>query len=130
MQKELIERWNNRKKEVKKCVIQLIRETNGVFGYKELAKIICEKVCLKYRLYVVDNGDYEGDLFFLFDEMWSDPKSILISYLTYGSCSACDTLENILTDIGSKKINQIIDGIMAIMLHIIQRIKMPFKEVI
>lgn len=46
---------------------------------------------------VIDNGDYQGTLLFLIPEDTYQPSECeyLMTYVNYGSCSGCDTLQYI-----------------------------------
>jgi len=50
------------------------------------------------KITVVDDGEYQGCQLFLipFDTYQPDETEYLMTYQDYGSCSGCDTLQNIL----------------------------------
>ena len=49
------------------------------------------------RVTEIDDGDYQGTLIFLipFDTYQPDASEYLMTYVGYGSCSGCDTLQHI-----------------------------------
>ena len=63
----------------------------GDLNYPYNQGLDCEKIS------VVNNSDYEGTLLFLipFNTYQPDASEYLITYVDYGSCSCCDTLERI-----------------------------------
>lgn len=46
---------------------------------------------------MIDNGDYQGTLLFMipFDTYQPGPCQYFMTYVAYGSCSGCDTLQHI-----------------------------------
>ena len=56
----------------------------------------------------IDNGDYQGTLLFLIPRDTYQPAEYdyLMTYVGYGSCSGCDTLQAI-QDWGEEKLNEI-----------------------
>lgn len=83
-------------------------------NYEYLVKLVVEYVLNQgddeYKwdsehITVVDNGDYQGTLLFLIpsDDYQPDESDYLMTYVGYGSCSGCDTLERIRDD-GEEKL--------------------------
>jgi len=83
------------------------------------------------RITEVDHGDYQGTLLYIVATTGYQPSTYYATKVDYGSCSGCDTLEHIVSDMSwDDECNQIIgdeqlDDIMTLALHIVQ----GFKEI-
>lgn len=75
---------------------------------------------------VIDNGDYQGTLLFItpFDIYQPAEYEYIITFVNYGSCSGCDTLMSIQSDLydgkNSKYYKQGIEDLMTLCLHMVQ----------
>jgi hypothetical protein len=80
---------------------------------------------------VIDNGDYQGTLIFAIPRYTYQPneKEYIITYVDYGSCSACDTLESIRDYDDNSPSPEQVQGYMTLALHILQRFKWLYEEV-
>lgn len=69
--------------------------------YEYLVKLVTRYILgiplLTENIIVVDNGDYQGTLLFLIPRDTYQPSEdeYLMTYVGYGSCSGCDTLQAI-----------------------------------
>ena len=74
---------------------------------------------------MVDNGDYQGTLLFIIPEKIYQPSEdhYLMTYVWYGSCSYCDTMQNILYESNTK-----VEDLMSLALHMIQNMIHPFTH--
>lgn len=69
--------------------------------YEYLVKLVTRYILGKEwdaeNIIVVDNGDYQGTLLFLIPRDTYQPSEdeYLMTYVGYGSCSGCDTLQAI-----------------------------------
>lgn len=101
----------------KEALREALRTTKGLdtCGYKTLVELIVEHILNstpnKYdnknydpgydmlwdeeNITVIDNGDYQGTLLFLIPRRTHQPEccDYFMSYVWYGSCSVCDTLQ-------------------------------------
>lgn len=108
MLKILVQKWDQNKNKLEK----FLREESGLNTccYKDLVKATFENIYNdgtntkydRYKLDVeqiteIDNGDYQGTLLFLipFETYQPSEYDYLMTYVGYGSCSGCDTLQAI-----------------------------------
>lgn len=100
--------WNKNKKYLKETLSTVKMES---LDYKSLVKLTFqtiyndsdikknypyEKLNLN-EISIIDNGDYQGTLLFVipFDTYQPSEYEYLMTYVGYGSCSGCDTLQAI-----------------------------------
>ena len=83
------------------------------------------------RIHEIDDGDYQGTLVYVIASSGYQPDEYWYVKVGYGSCSGCDTLENILSgnwgheneaEAQAWKKNAI-DQLMTLALHIVQGLK-------
>lgn len=77
----------------------------------------------------IDNGDYQGTLIFVIPLQTYQPSETetAVTYVGYGSCSGCDTLQWISSyDYGLPTDEQVRDYMM-LALHLIQQLKWLYK---
>ena len=99
MIKYCLNRWNENHQKLRQ---QLETDTslNGC-DYKYLVELVTKFILGKEwdaeNITVVDNGDYQGTQLFLIPEDTYQPSEseYLMTYVGYGSCSGCDTLQAI-----------------------------------
>lgn len=73
------------------------------------------------KITVIDDGDYQGWLLFLipFDTYQPGPGEYLMTHIGYGSCSGCDTLQAIQSDIQYSEGKQVYsDQVIADFMHL------------
>jgi hypothetical protein len=79
----------------------------------------------------IDNGDYQGTLLYLIPLNIYQPSEneYLMTYVGYGSCSGCDTLQSIQTwgDIKESDKEQMVQDFMSLCLHIVQNTIKPYN---
>ena len=85
------------------------------------------------RITVIDHGHYQGTLLFIIGETGYQPHKYWSVYVSYGSCSSCDTLQAIKSreydlnydnDTVTATITEKgLDDLMTMALHIVQNIK-------
>lgn len=73
------------------------------------------------RIHQIDDGDYQGTLLYLIASSGYQPSVYWYVFVSYGSCSGCDTLESIRDDSADKETQ--IDDLMTLALHIVQGLK-------
>lgn len=99
-------------------------------SYKDILKsvfrlILTDKEWDVDKITVVDDGDYQGTQIFLIPEKTYQPSEseYLITSVSYGSCSVCDTLQAI-HSYGDEKPNEDqVKDYMSLSLHLIQKMK-------
>lgn len=109
MIKYCLEQWDKNRDRLYEYMDTHQEEMNGI-GYSELVKIIVREIlnndCPLYNDYStdniteIDNGDYQGTLLFMIprNTYQPDPHSYILTFVDYGSCCGCDTLERIQSD--------------------------------
>ena len=110
MLKYCLDKWNANKDKLEAH----LRKDEKIYGcdYKYLVKLVVDIIlneaksedeyCYDYRwdsakITEIDNGDYQGTLLFLIpaDAYQPSEHEYLMTYVGYGSCSGCDTLQHI-----------------------------------
>lgn len=75
------------------------------------------------RIHQIDDGDYQGTLVFVIGAQGYQPSDYWFVKVGYGSCSGCDTLEDLRGYSGEKPDDDQIDGYMSLALHVVQGLK-------
>ena len=76
------------------------------------------------NFYEVKIGDYSGENVYIIADSHYIPSKVIITNISYGSCSACDTLLGIIGYNDEDTLDESgIDGIMQILLHLLQHCK-------
>lgn len=131
MEKKFINKWNINKDKLKKYFEQTDQSEYSKSYESLLEKVISivfndENRDFETNIQTIDYGHYQGTLILCFTEDDYQP-SINDTYYTsvyYGSCSGCDTLQEIRymseEDLANE---QQISGYMTLCLHMVQKIK-------
>lgn len=108
MLKYCLKKWDKNNDLLRKK-LESDKELNSC-GYEYLVKLVVDIIlngdekdaysCDSFdssRINKIDNGDYQGTLIFLIPTKEYQPSesSYLMTFVGYGSCSACDTLQAI-----------------------------------
>lgn len=82
------------------------------------------------RITIVDNGDYQGTLLFIIPQKTYQPQEFeyLITYVDYGSCSGCDTLQSIQLFSGDKPTDSQLKDYMTLCKDLVCNMVKPFKS--
>ena len=130
MIKEFVERWELNKHKLEKHLTE--NEISTYDSYKELFELLLNLVINDENDYSkfgniveLNDGDYQGTYIFIANKETYQPDAndYITSYVSYGSCSGCDTLLNI-TGYSSKLPNKNqVDDLMTLCLHMLQRCK-------
>lgn len=88
------------------------------------------------RIHEIDDGDYQGTLLYVIGASSCQPSDYWYVKVSYGSCSACDTLQAITSgewacDTDEEKAawkKETVDKLMTLALHIVQRLKKMGEE--
>lgn len=75
------------------------------------------------RIHQIDDGDYQGTLVFVIAAYGHQPADYWYCRISYGSCSGCDTLEQIRCYDDGKPIEYQVKQYMTLALHVVQRLK-------
>lgn len=106
MLKIILEKWEQNKDKLKQvfetqngfnnCQYKDIVKTTFSIIYNDGAKYSSEQLDID-NITEIDNGDYQGTLLYLipFDTYQPSAGEYLMTYVGYGSCSGCDTLQAI-----------------------------------
>jgi hypothetical protein len=107
MLKFCVEQWDKNKGKLEQDIINNLKEYND-YSYKELIKKVVALVINdkdsdygddwdSEHITEIDNGDYQGTLLYMIPLKTYQPAEYdyLMTYVGYGSCSGCDTLQAI-----------------------------------
>lgn len=76
------------------------------------------------RIHCIDDGDYQGTLLFVIAANNYQPSKYWAVYVSYGSCSGCDTLQAISDySYGEPPTEEQLNDYMTLALHILQGLK-------
>lgn len=74
------------------------------------------------RIHEIDDGDYQGTLVYIIGAKGYQPSDYWSVFVSYGSCSGCDTLQSVLYDNTDGSDEQVAEYMM-LALHIVQGMK-------
>lgn len=140
MLKIILEKWDKNKDKLRE-VFQTQKGFNDC-NYKDIVKKTFEiiyndgedyssdKLDIE-NLTQIDNGDYQGTLLYLipFDTYQPSECEYLMTYVGYGSCSGCDTLQHIQCygDYGDYLTTRQVDDFMQLAKDILQNTIKPYN---
>ena len=75
------------------------------------------------RIHQIDDGDYQGTLVYVIGETGYQPSTYWYVRIGYGSCSGCDTFQEIQDYRSGPLTPQQVEDYMTLMLHIVQGLK-------
>lgn len=128
MLKYCVEQWEKNKENLRE-VLKQFDFSNEEMDYKVLMSLVITHILEdkwdSKNFTMVDDGDYQGTLLFIIPEKIYQPTEgdYLMTYVWYGSCSYCDTMQNILYESNTK-----VEDLMNLALHMIQRMIHPFAH--
>ena len=111
MIKYALRKWDAGRDTLRRIISQTRKEERSWWGYIDIVKMVCRCI-LNVNLIegdpvinvdiitMIDNGGYQGTLLFILP-FYADPPSesdYLMTFVDYGSCSGCDTLQSIQSD--------------------------------
>ena len=128
----IINKWDAIRERLRKYYeehISVYRECDYVDVVKTVVKVIVKDKYTSYNyenITVVGDGNWQGTQLFIIPEniYQPGPEEYLVTYEYYGSCSGCDTLMAIQVESGE----ELVDGLMTMSLHLIQKMKFIYKE--
>lgn len=80
------------------------------------------------RIHTIDDGDYQGILLYIIGEKNYQPNTYWYVKVGYGSCSGCDTLQDIQGFSNGLPTPQQVADYMTLALHIVQGLKRMGEE--
>ena len=103
--------------------------------YKDLVKLTVmfilndENEWGEHKIKEIDDGDYQGTLLYLIPKDTYQPNSseYLMTFVEYGSCSACDTLQTIQCYLDIRSRNKSIDDLMNLCKDLICNMIKPYN---
>lgn len=75
------------------------------------------------RIHTIDDGDYQGTLLFVIAAKGYQPSDYWAVFVSYGSCSGCDTLQAIRDYENDTPTEDQVSQYMTLALHIVQGLK-------
>lgn len=133
MIKEFCEAWEVNKDRLRNYIST--HKQGEYDSYENLVKILfqeCVNPYCKLLLYcadfnfddltTIDNGEYQGTLIFLIPTNTYDPSvtEYVFTYVNYGSCSGCDTLQGIHRYESGYPTEGQVNDYMELLLHLLQ----------
>lgn len=139
MTKFCLNQWNKNKDKLRAVFKTEIQW--DTCSYKDLIVAVVENVLNNdnpseqwdaTRIHEIDDGDYQGTLLYLIPMITYQPAEYeyLITFVEYGSCNVCDTLQNIqsLGEYSAKTLNEEqVELYMTLCKEILANIKKPFN---
>lgn len=128
MEQELVARFDAKREEVRGNLRKLLIDKNWI-NYIDIVKVVIEAVHDGYgspnpeNIHEIDDGDYQGTLLFVIPSDNYQPYIYWYVKVDYGSCSGCDTLMAILEGDFGNTIDEKVNSLFTLALHIIQGLK-------
>ena len=117
MMRIIRDRWADNKEELRR-VLKEKYEKNNCYSYDDIVKVAFETIFnhvdgLKLdlgKLVSIDNGDYQGTILYIipFNVYQPTEYQYFMTYIYYGSCSVCDTLQGIMDESGNEQIDDLL----------------------
>ena len=143
MIKFCVEKWDKNKEELEADILfnleyylecnylELVQKVvHFIFNDGEESEIYTDKYNVE-KITEIDNGDYQGTLLYLIPSDTYQPASYdyLLTYVEYGSCSGCDTLQNAQSGVryGEGNVQEVVSDFMTLCLHLVQNTIKPYN---
>ena len=143
MIKYALKKWDKNKDVLRNAIQQTEKDKRSAWDYNDIVKLVCryifnENVTDKdpkiniEGITMIDNGGYQGTLLFMmpFDTYQPAEYEYLMTYVGYGSCSGCDTLQRIQLDelyYNVESDDDLIDSYMALCRDIVSNTIRPYN---
>ena len=143
MIKYALKKWNENKDVLRNAIQQAEKDKRGAWDYNDIVKLVCRYIFNENTtdkdpkiniegITMIDNGGYQGTLLFMmpFDTYQPAEYEYLMTYVGYGSCSGCDTLQRIQLDEMYYNVNStddLIDSYMALCKDIVSNTIRPYN---
>lgn len=108
MIKYALRKWDAGKDTLRRIIRQTEERERYHWSYTDIVKMVCRCIFNVNmidgdptidvdNITMIDNGDYQGTLLFMlpFDTYQPSESEYLMTFVGYGSCSGCDTLQRI-----------------------------------
>jgi hypothetical protein len=121
---KFVQIWDQRKNEIEEYF-----KNNHPSGYEDIVKQVIKILNNDYgdpnheKIHTIDDGDYQGTLLFIIPENNYQPSRYWSVYVSYGSCSGCDTLQSIQDYDDGPPTESQTKGYMTLALHVLQELK-------
>lgn len=129
MEQELVTRFDSKREEIRGNLCNLLINSNHYIDYIDIVKVVIEAIHHGYgtpdpeHIHEIDDGDYQGTLLFVIPADGYHPYDYWCVKVGYGSCSGCDTLMAILDGDYGDTIDEKVDSLFTLALHIVQELK-------
>lgn len=132
MLKEYLKNWETKKNNLEDHI--RTHELHEYASYEDLVKLVVQHIInedaktssdryVTDEITVIDDGDYQGTLIIILhrDVYQPSPGDYIYTSVSYGSCSCCDTLMNILDyDYYKLPDDEQVSDLMTLCLHLFQ----------
>lgn len=120
MIQEFVDRFMNKREELK-AIFKLEHPDH----YTDLVKSVVSILDLDpERITTIDYGDHQGTILYIITTKEYQPNKFWYVRVSYGSCSACDTLQAIREpNYKNPPIAEQVEGYMNLALHVVQEIR-------
>ena len=111
MIKYALRKWDAGRDTLRRIISQTRKEERYYWNYIDIVKMVCRTILNVNmiegdpeidvdKITMIDNGDYQGTLLFMLPFCTYQPSEsdYLMTFVNYGSCSGCDTLQGIQSD--------------------------------
>ena len=143
MIKYALKKWDKNKDVLRNAIQQTEKDKRSVWNYNDIVKLVCRYIFNENAtdkdpkiniggITMIDNGCYQGTLLFMmpFDTYQPAEYEYLMTYVGYGSCSGCDTLQRIQLDEMYYNVNSnddLIDSYMALCKDLVSNTIRPYN---
>ena len=143
MIKYALKKWDKNKDALRNAIQQTEKDKRSTWDYNDIVKLVCHYIFNENTtdkdpkiniegITMIDNGGYQGTLLFMmpFDTYQPMEYEYLMTYVGYGSCSGCDTLQRIQLDELYYNVNStddLIDSYMALCKDIVSNTIRPYN---
>lgn len=111
MIKYSLRKWDAGRDTLRRIISQTEKAERYYWNYIDIVKMVCRTILNVNmiegdpeidvdKITMIDNGDYQGTLLFMLPFCTYQPSEsdYLMTFVNYGSCSGCDTLQKIQSD--------------------------------
>lgn len=143
MIKYALKKWDKNKDALRNAIQQTEKDKRSTWDYNDIVKLVCRYIFNENvsdedpminvdGITMIDNGDYQGTLIFMlpFDTDQPAEYEYLMTYVGYGSCSGCDTLQRIQLDelyYNVESDDDLIDSYMALCKDLVSNTIRPYN---
>ena len=142
MIKYALKKWDKNKDALRNAIQQTEKYKRCFWDYNDIVKLVCRYIFNENvsdedpminvdGITMIDNGDYQGTLIFMlpFDTDQPAEYEYLMTYVGYGSCSGCDTLQCIQSDDEDDETEkEMVDSYLGICKDIVSNTIRPYNQ--